>query len=169
MRGWLLIECTLAFIVLCADSVAEEVPRPAALRMVRSVFWPATVVVWFTHRNMRKLGRFAAIVWFFVICGWLFSLERDRVPSMRAFLVAAQLTLAFVVYCVDAMSAHLHRKPVRRILRSILWVKPIGEYLRDDDSINIVHASLIVWILLTTGWLLSLESDRLLASVLWSS
>jgi len=127
----------------------------------------ATLLVWFTHRNMQKLGRFGAIVWFLVICGWLFSLQHDRTSSTTTFLLLAEVTLAFVVYCVDALSPDLHRRPLRRVLRSIIWIKALTEYLRDDDSINIVHASIIVWVMLTTGWLLALQNDRLVAAVGW--
>jgi hypothetical protein len=44
----------------------------------------------------------------------------------------------------------------------VFWVKAITDYMRDEDNIKIAHASLTVWILLTTGWLLSLGSDRIL-------
>ena len=71
--------------------------------------------------------------------------------------------MAFVVYCVDALSADLVNKPGRRILRSLFWVVPIALYLSDDDSVALIAASVTVWVLLTTGWLLGLLADRVAA------
>jgi hypothetical protein len=156
------VELTLAFIVLCADSLPEGSPRRPLQRFIRSVFWMVTLIRWFTHRNFMKLGRFATIVWFLVTTGWLLTLEYDRTQMMLVFLVLAQATLAFVVYCVDATSADVQNRPLRRLLRSAFWIVALTGYMRDEDSIKIAHASLTVWILLTTGWLLSLGSDRIL-------
>ncbi len=161
MMFWLLAEATLAFILFSADSVAEDSRRPAGQRLVRAVCWPATLTVWFTHRNIPKLARFGAIVWLGVTGGWLVSLEYDRIRPVGIFLLIAEATMGFVVYCVDAMSSDLHGKVLRRAGRALLWVKPVAEYLRDDDSIRLIQASVTVWVLLTTGWLLSLEADRL--------
>jgi hypothetical protein len=154
------VEGALAFIVGCADSVAEETPRRLTDRVWRAVFWPATLGVWFTHRNLPKLGRFAANVWLLVTGGWLLSLEADRFSTVP-FLLIAQATMAFVVYCVDLMSAELRHKRVRRVVRSVLWPKALVEYLLDADSIRLVQASVTVWILLTSGWLLGLMVDRI--------
>ena len=118
-----LVELTLAFIVFCADSVDDERRRPAE-RLVRAVLWMVTLTRWFTHRNVAKLGRFGAVVWFLVTTGWLLTLEFDRM-SAPAFLVIAQVTMGFVVYCVDALSADLQNKPGRRLLRSVFWVVPV--------------------------------------------
>lgn len=149
---------TLAFLVFCADSVDEEPRRPAE-RLIRSALWMVTLTRWFTHRNVPKLGRFGAVVWFLVTTGWLLTLELDRIPA-PAFLVVAQLTMGFVVYCVDSLSADLENKPGRRILRSAIWVVPLVAYLRRRDSVALVHASVTVWVLLSTGWLLGLLADR---------
>lgn len=167
METAVLVEVTLATVVLCADCVAEERRRPFLHRAARGVLWPFTLALWFSRRSMAKLTRFGAIVWFLVVCGWLFTLEFDRAPSKLAFLLIAEATLAFVVYCVDAMSADLHRRPLRRALRSIVWVKAVSEYLRADDSIRLIHASVILWVTLTTGWLLTLMNDRLAGSLGW--
>jgi hypothetical protein len=94
--------------------------------------------------------------------GWLLTLEYDRMSS-PAFLVLAELTMAFVVYCVDALSADLENKPGRRLLRSVVWVGPVARYLSDDDSVALIAASVTVWVLLTTGWLLGLLADRVAA------
>ena len=161
MEAFLVVELTLAFIVLCADSLAEESPRRPFERFVRSVFWMVTLSRWFTHRNLHKLGRFGVIVWFLVTTGWLLTLVYDRTQTTAVFLVVSEATMAFVVYCVDAMSADLHNRPLRRVLRSVFWVKPLVDYMMDEDNIKIAHATLTVWILLTTGWLLSLEADRI--------
>lgn len=158
MITWLVIESTLAFIVFCADSVGDE-RRPAIERLARSVLWPVTLTRWFTHRNLVKLGRFGAVVWFLVTTGWLLTLEYDRLRR-PVFLVLAEATMAFVVYCVDALSADLENKPWRRLARSVVWALPLARYLRDDDSVALVHASVTVWVLLTTGWLLGLLADR---------
>ena len=69
--------------------------------------------------------------------------------------------MAFVIYCVDAMSSELQRNPARRVARSVLWMKPLVGYLRDQDSIMLVQASVTVWVLLTSGWLLGLMVDRI--------
>ncbi len=164
---WMLAEATLAFILFCADSVAEESPRAIRQRLLRAVCWPATLVTWFTHRNIPKLARFGAIVWLGVTAGWLVSLEHDRIPTFGVFVLIAELTMAFVVYCVDAMSPDLRGRSLRRTARALLWVKPVAEYLRDDDSIRLIQASVTVWVLLTTGWLLSLEADRLARPLGW--
>ena len=161
MIAWILVELTLAFIVFCADSVGEE-KRPPTERLVRAMRWMVTLTRWFTHRNVVKLGRFGAVVWFLVTMGWLLTLQYDRLPT-PAFLVLAEATMAFVVYCVDALSADLQNKRSRRLLRSVLWVGPITHYLRDDDSVALIAASVTVWVLLTTGWLLGLLADRVAA------
>ena len=155
----LLVEALLAFIVACADGVGEDERRDPAERVVRAVLWPVTVWMWFTRRSIPKLTRFGAIVWLMLTAGWLLALQADHLSTV-GFLVAAEATLAFVVYCVDAMSAELQRRPVRRVLRGVLWVKPLTEILRDKDSIKLVQASVTVWVLLTSGWLLTLLIDR---------
>ena len=156
----LAVELTLAFVVFCADSIDQETPRPAFHRLVRALCWPVPLERWFTHRNTAALGRFAAVVWFLVTGGWLVSLQYDRIHPTPAFLVLAETTLAFVVYTVDAMSADLQHHWARRMLRGLFWPKALAEYLRDPDGIKVVHASVTVWILLITGWLLGLLDDR---------
>jgi hypothetical protein len=162
MAALVLVELTLAFIVLCADSLPDDLPRQPLHRIIRSVFWMVTLSRWFTHRNFPKLGRFGTIVWLLVTTGWLLTLEYDRTGTMLVFLVLAEATMAFIVYCVDATSADVRNRPLRRLLRSAFWLKSLTDYMRDEDSVKIAHASLTVWILLTTGWLLSLGSDRIL-------
>jgi hypothetical protein len=161
MIAWVLAELTLAFVVFCADSIGED-RRPLPERIVRALLWMVTLTRWFTHRNLVKLGRFGAVVWFLVTTGWLLTLQFDRLP-LPAFLVLAQVTMGFVVYCVDALSADLENKPVRRLMRSVLWMRPIAHYLSDDDSVGLITASVTVWVLLTTGWLLGLLADRVAA------
>jgi hypothetical protein len=163
----LLIELTVAFVVFCADSVGEDPRRSLLDRTIRGLCWPITLTNWFTHRNLTKLARFGAIVWLLVTVGWLLSLEHDHIGSSAAFVIVAEATMGFVVYCVDAMSADLQRKPLRRAVRSGLWVKPLTEYFRDEDSIKVIQASLTTWILLTTGWLLALEVDRIARPLGW--
>ena len=158
MTAWVLAEMTLGFVVFCADSVDDE-RRPPMQRLVRAILWMVTLTTWFTHRNVVKLGRFGAVVWFFVTTGWLLTLEYDRM-SAPAFLLLAETTMAFVVYCVDALSADLENKPGRRVLRSIFWILPLARYLRDDDSVALITASVTVWVLLITGWLIGLLVDR---------
>jgi hypothetical protein len=153
-----LAQLTLGFLVFCADSV-DDVPRRPVARAVRATLWMITLTRWFTRRNVAKLGRFGAVVWFLVTTGWLLSLEFDRIAA-PVFLVLAEATMGFVVYCVDALSADLENKPVRRLVRSIFWFVPVVAYLSDRDSVALVHASVTVWVLLSTGWLLSLLADR---------
>lgn len=167
MAFWLLIETTLSFVVYCADSVGEESPRPLAQRLLRAGCWPVTVTVWFTHRTTPKLARLGGIVWLAVTTGWLLSLERDRIHTGALFAAVAEATMAFVVYCVDAMSSELHGKSLRRLGRSLLWPRSVAGYLRGADSIQLVQASVAVWILLTTGWLLGLEADRIAQPLGW--
>jgi len=156
--AWVLTEVTMAFIVFCADSVSDE-KRPPAERILRAVLWMVTLTTWFTHRNVVKLGRFGAVVWFLVTTGWLLTLEYDRTAT-PVFLLLAQATMGFVVYCVDALSPDLENKPARRLVRSVLWVLPLAQHLRDRDSVALITASVTVWVLLTTGWLLGLLADR---------
>lgn len=153
-----LVELTLAFLVFCADSVDDE-PRQPVERVVRAALWMVTLTRWFTHRNVAKLGRFGAVVWFLVTTGWLLTLEFDRIAT-PVFLIVAEATMGFVVYCVDALSADLEHKPVRRLMRSVFWFVPLLAYLSNRDSVALVHASVTVWVLLSTGWLLSLVADR---------
>jgi hypothetical protein len=154
-------ELTLGFLVFCADSVDDQ-PRQPAERAVRATLWMVTLTRWFTRRNVAKLGRFGAVVWFLVTTGWLLTLEFDRIGG-PVFLLIAEVTMGFVVYCVDALSADLANKPVRRLMRSVFWFVPLLAYLRDRDSVALVHASVTVWVLLSTGWLLSLLADRVAA------
>src|SRR5215210_4373872 len=128
--------------------------------MARGVLWMVTLTRWFTHRNVLKLSRFGAVVWFMVTTGWLLTLEYDRIGG-PVFLVLAEVTMGFVVYCVDALSADLVKRPGRRLLRSAIWVVPVARFLRDDDSVALIAASVTVWGLLTTGWLLGLLHDRI--------
>jgi len=158
MIAWVLTEVTLGFVVFCADSVGEEHRRPME-RLARAVLWIVPLTTWFTHRNVNKLGRFGAVVWFLVTAGWLLTLEYDHFAG-PAFVPLAWATMGFVVYCVDALSADLANKRGRRILRSLFWMVPIGHYLRDNDSVALFAASVTVWVLLTTGWLLGLLADR---------
>ena len=170
MKSIVVFELTLAFIVYCADRAGEDEelpPRPVLARVVRSLFWMVTLTRWLTYRNMATLSRFAAIVWLLVTSGWLVTMIHDRASSTTIFLVATEAVMAFVVYCTDAMSADVHAHPLRRAVRSLLWPKPLTDFMRDRDSIRIIQASLTVWILLTTGWLLALEADRV-ARPLWS-
>ena len=162
MITWVLIEVTLAFVVFCADSVGDEEERSLVERLARAILWMVTLTRWFTHRNVAKLGRFGAVVWFLVTMGWLLTLEFDRLET-PAFFVLAQVTMGFVVYCVDALSSDLENKPVRRVLRSVFWVVPVVGYLLDEDSVALVTASVTVWVLLITGWLLGLLADRVAA------
>jgi hypothetical protein len=158
MIVWGLAEVTLGFVVFCADSVGEEQRQPGE-RLARAVLWMVTLTRWFTHRNVAKLGRFGAVVWFMVTTGWLLTLEYDRIGGLGFFLLA-EATLGFVVYCVDALSSDLQNKPARRVVRSLFWFVPIAHYLRDRDSVALITASVTVWGLLTTGWLLGLIADR---------
>jgi hypothetical protein len=158
MIAWVVAEVTLAFVVFCADSVGEEQRRPAE-RLTRAVLWMVTLTRWFTHRNVTKLGRFGAVVWFLVTMGWLLTLQYDRLATPAFFLVA-QATMGFVVYCVDALSADLANKRGKRVLRSVFWMFPLVGYLSDDDSVALITASVTVWVLLITGWLLGLLADR---------
>lgn len=158
MIAWLLAWATLAFIVFCADAVGDE-RRPLPERLVRAALWMVTLTRWFTHRNVAKLGRFGAVVWFLVTTGWLLTLLRDRLATAE-FLILAEVTMGFVVYCVDALSGDLENKRGRRLLRSALWMVPVVHYLSDDDSVGLITASVTVWVMLTTGWLLGLLADR---------
>jgi hypothetical protein len=162
MIGWALVEVTLAFVVFCADSVGDDERRSLPERLVRAGLWPLTLARWFTHRNVAKLGRFGAVVWFLVTTGWLLTLEHDRLPG-TAFVVLAEATMGFVVYCVDALSAELSHHRLRRLAHSLVWVPPVVGYLRDDDAVPLITASVTVWGLLTTGWLLGLMADRVAA------
>jgi hypothetical protein len=161
MIAVVLAELTLAFVVFCADSVGEEQRGPLE-RLARAVLWMVTLTRWFTHRNVAKLGRFGAVVWFLVTMGWLLTLQYDRMDT-PVFLALAEVTMGFVVYCVDALSADLQNKPGRRLLRSVFWIGPVARYLRDDDSVALIAASVTIWVLLTTGWLLGLLADRVAA------
>ena len=155
--AWVLTEVTLGFVVFCADSVGDE-GRGTVERLARGALWMVTLTRWFTHRNVVKLGRFGAVVWFLVTTGWLLTLEYDRAETY--FLILAEATMGFVVYCVDALSADLQNRPVRRVLRSVFWFVPVARYLSDKDSVALIAASVTIWGLLTTGWLLGLMTDR---------
>jgi len=161
MTEAIVVDLTFSFIVFCADSGTEERQWRTPDRLFRSVFWMVTLTMWFTHRNFAKLGRFAGIVWFFVTTGWLLSFEYDRTQASGLFPYLAEATLAFVVYCVDGLSADLQHRPVQRLVRCVLWPKAVIEYLSADEGVRIAYASLTVWVLLTAGWLLGLESDRI--------
>ena len=165
LRLLTVIELSLAFVVFCADSVGEE-RRPLPERILRAVLWPVTLTRWLTHRNTLKLGRFGAAVWFLLTTGWLLSLAYDRIHvPLPVFLVLVEVTMGFVVHCVDALSSDLENKFGRRLLRSVFWMVPVTQYLRDEDSVSLVAASVTVWVMLTTGWLLGLLADRFAAPV----
>jgi hypothetical protein len=159
----LLFELTLGFVVFCADSVDQATRRSLWQRLVRAACWPVPLARWLTKRNTTALARFGSIVWFLVTAGWLLTLEPDRIEPTALFLVLAEATMGFVIYVVDAMSADLQRHWPKRLFRSLVWPCPLAGYLRDRDSIKIMQASVTVWILLITGWLLGLVSDRVAA------
>src|SRR3954453_8544319 len=162
----LLVEAVAAFIVACADAVGDD-HHTVRERVVRAVLWPATLWVWFTHRNLPKLARFGAIVWLMLTAGWLLSLESDRVNAAWIFLLVAEGTLAFVVYCVDALSLDLQHHPVHRVLRGIFWPVPVVQAPRARESIRLIQASVNVWALLTSGSMLSLGLDRVAQPLAW--
>src|SRR5436305_14706391 len=161
-----LVEAVAAFIVACSDAVGDD-EHTVRERVVRAVLWPATLWVWFTHRNLPKLARFGAIVWLLLTSGWLLSLESDRLHAAWIFALVAEATLAFVVYCVDALSPDLQHHPVRRVLRGLLWPVAVVQFLRDRESIKLIQASVTVWGLLTSGQLLSLGLDRVAHPMGW--
>lgn len=162
----LVIEAAAAFIVACSDSVGDD-QHTVRERVLRAVFWPVTLWVFFTHREMPKLARFGSIVWLLLTAGWLLSLESDRLHHAWLFALVAEATLAFVVYCVDALSLDLQHSRVRRVLRGIFWPVAVVQILRDPESIRLVQASVTVWGLLTSGWLLSLGLDRVAQPLGW--
>lgn len=166
LRFMLLVEVVLAAIVSCADGVGEQERRPPTERVLRALFWPITVWFWFTYRSIPKLTRFGAIVWLLVTGGWLVTLLYDNLPTLAFFLVG-EAALAFVVYCVDAMSAELHHHPLRRVMRGIFWMKPLVDIVKDKDSVKLIQASVTVWVLLTSGWLVALLLDRVAQPLGW--
>jgi hypothetical protein len=167
MALWMLLQLTVAFVVFCADSIGDDPRRSLVQRVIRAILWPVTLTRWFTNRNLAKLARFGAIIWLLLTSGWLLSLEHDHIRTALPFVLAVEVTMGFVVYCVDAMASDLQRKPLRRALRSSVWIKPLTDYFRDEDSIKVIQASLTTWLLLTTGWLLSLEIDRIARPLGW--
>src|SRR2546423_15430923 len=96
MAALVLVEVTLAFIVLCADSLPDGPAPPAFERFLRAMVWPVTLGRWFTHRNFPKLGRFAAIAWLPTTIGWLVGLEYHRTgaPKMTPIGILAPTTNA---------------------------------------------------------------------------
>ncbi|MBV8296966.1 MAG: hypothetical protein JO085_09025, partial [Acidimicrobiia bacterium] len=44
---------------------------------------------------------------------------------------------------------------------------PVAQFLRDRESIKLITASVTVWGLLTSGWLLSLGIDRVAQPLGW--
>lgn len=157
MTVFLFIELVMSFIVFCSDSIPDAVRTPTE-RTLRALLWPVTLYQWFTHSNWPKLIRFSSIVWFFVISGWLLSLEWDRLGH----ILPLQLTMSFVIWVVDQMNADLLNSPLRRAARAIVWPYPLTSYMVNEDGIKLQHSILIVWGFLTTGWMLTLGLDRLL-------
>src|SRR5436309_8856036 len=133
----LLIEAVAAFIVACSDAVGDD-QHTVRERVRRAVLWPATLWVWFTRRNLPKLARFGAIVWLLLTAGWLLSLESDRIDTAWVFLLVAEATLAFVVYCVDALSPDLQHHRVQRVLGGIFWPGSVVQFLRDRESTRLI-------------------------------
>jgi hypothetical protein len=156
---FLVIEGTLGFIVFTVDTAVTE---QASLqgRLLRAALGPATLIDWCSNlaEKWPALVRLGMNVWFLVTFGWLIAMEVDRLNSLQPFL--AWGTSAFVVYCVDGTSVKLYKKPVRRVLRALFWPVAFAEYLCDTDTIRQIQASLIIWVLLITGWLLTLLCDH---------
>jgi hypothetical protein len=143
LQTLVLFEVTLAFIVHCADEAGEDEERPRRpllIQVVRSLFWMITLTRWFTYRNLAKLGRFGTIVWLLVTSGWLLTLIHDRAASTAVFLAGAEGVMAFVVLCVDAMSADLRMHPARRAVRSLFWPKALVE--TDGNRYVVYHQKL---------------------------
>ena len=155
------MEVVLAAVVSCADAAGDATPDGPRRALWRALLWPVTVLGWVAGRDSVRLARFAAVVWFLVTTGWLLTLLYDRAP-LPLFLAGAQAVMAFVVFCVDSFSGAGAGHPARRAARAVLWPLAVVGYLRAPDSVGIAQATLTVWILLTTGWLLALAGDRLL-------
>ena len=52
MAALVLVELTLAFIVLCADSLPDGPPRRPLERLVRAVLWPVTLGRWLDRKSV---------------------------------------------------------------------------------------------------------------------
>ena len=161
LEGALLVESVMAALVSCADASGGGAPVGWLRRLGRAVLWMVTVPRWIVDRDTARLARFAAVVWFLVITGWLLTLLYDRAPR-PVFPVGVEVLMAFVVFCVDAFSGNDVGHPLRRAVRAVFWPPTVVGYMRASDSVGIAQASLTVWILLTTGWLLALAADRIL-------
>ena len=73
--------------------------------------------------------------------------------------VLAELTLGFVVFCADSVGDDEHG-PVERLVRGVLWMVTLTRWFTHRNVPKLSRFGAVVWLMVTTGWLLTLEFDR---------
>jgi len=76
------------------------------------------------------------------------------------FLLLVEATAAFIVACADAVGEETYT-PSQRIGRALLWPATLWFWFTRRNLPKLARFGAIVWLFLTAGWLLSLESDRI--------
>src|SRR5688500_17575750 len=82
--------------------------------------------------------------------------------AMRA-VVVFELTLAFVVYCADRAGEdeeRPHRRMPARVVRGVFWMITLTRWLTHRNLASLGRFATIVWLLVTSGWLITMIHDR---------
>ncbi len=76
------------------------------------------------------------------------------------FLLLVEAVAAFIVACADAVGDESYSVS-QRVGRAVLWPATLWIWFTRRNLPKLARFGAIVWLLLTSGWLLSLESDRI--------
>jgi len=72
--------------------------------------------------------------------------------------ILAEMVMAFVVWCADAGG-----RPVpagHRAVHAVLWPVTLARWCSHRAMAELTRAGVVIWFLVTAGWLLALEQDR---------
>jgi hypothetical protein len=78
-------------------------------------------------------------------------------PALMLWLLA-EVVMAFVVWCADATGRP--QSLSHRAVRAVLWPVTLARWCSHRSMIELTRAGVVVWFLVTAGWLLALEQDR---------
>ena len=76
-------------------------------------------------------------------------------------LLLIELTLAFVVFCADSVDRETPRTDLQRLGRAVCGPVPLERWFTRRNTVALGRFGAVVWFLVTSGWLVSFEFDRI--------